>query len=258
MLADEGEWIAGSAVSWRRMTATDGTSDVVGIMTGSWTLEAARGRGCFARIIELSREACAHRGVPWLLAFVTEANASRRQLERAGSVMTPSWYMWSEEGATTSADVPGTLRPVEATDARITECRHAQARQRIGVRHFSYPSDALWRLQFIDRTLPTELLMHPELGVAVVEKHPQFDRLLTAIPNRADGWLDLAMAVWRRALESDRRFFAFTTDPAQREQLTERCRLGGTPGFVTILPGTRSAVGGPVPTGLMIEHGDRL
>ena len=57
VIADEGEWIAGSAVSWRRLAEPDGTGRKVGIMTGSWTLPAARGRGCFAAIIEHSRAA---------------------------------------------------------------------------------------------------------------------------------------------------------------------------------------------------------
>lgn len=257
VLSERDEWIAGSAVSWRVLLSADGDQVPVGIMTGSWTLAAARGRGCFARIIELSREACAAKRAPWLLAFVTEANASRRQLERAGSVMTPSWYMWSQEGAALPDGAQRGLVPVEPTPQRVAECREAQALQRRGATRFHYATPELWRLQFIDRTLPTELLVDRELGLVVVERHPQFDRVLTAIPNRPDQWLDLMTAVWRRALMAGRRFFAFTTDAARHALLTNRCGLGGTGGFVTILPGSGSE-GQAVPTGWLVEHGDRL
>jgi GNAT superfamily N-acetyltransferase len=95
ILRDESnEVLAGSGVSYRRLILPNGNAMDVGIMTGSWTLPAARGRGCFTRIIEESRLLCADRGCGLLLAFVTQDNPSRRALERAGSALFPSRYVF--------------------------------------------------------------------------------------------------------------------------------------------------------------------
>lgn len=257
VLTEAEEWLAGSAVSWRSLARPDGGSAPVGIMTGSWTLPAARGRGCFARVIQLSREACVRRGAALLLAFVTETNASRRQLERAGSLMIPARYMWSPEGATLNEAGGDELQPIQPSEEVVAACHARQAEQRTEQIRFHYPSPDLWRLQFIDRVLPTELLSHPELGVVVVERHPEFDRLLTAIPHRADQWIDLAAATWRRALRAGRRFFAYSTDQDRWQALTERCALGGVDGFVTVLPGGEE-VGEVAAARWTIESGDRL
>lgn len=84
------EIIAGSAVSYRKIRWTDGNIYDIGIMTGSWTLPAARGMGCFSQMIQTSKEICQNRKVDYLTAFVTEDNASYRRLKEAGYLCLPA------------------------------------------------------------------------------------------------------------------------------------------------------------------------
>jgi len=87
---DDNEMIAGSAISYRQIRWRDGKIYQIGIMTGSWTLPAARGMGCFTKMIEISKEICKEKQVEFLTAFVTENNASYRRLLKAGSFCVPA------------------------------------------------------------------------------------------------------------------------------------------------------------------------
>lgn len=255
VITDEGEWIAGSAVSWRRLADSDGTERSVGIMTGSWTLPAARGRGCFKAIIEHSLLLCVERGADWLLAFVTQDNPSRRQLERAGSLMIPSDYLWSEEGARAPAS-GGDARPVETEPALVEAlwARHAALGE--GRIRFLYEDAAAWAGQLVERPLPTDLLRVEGLGEILVERHSAFDRILATVPLAPDGRLELARAVWARALRTGRRFFAFTSRAEDGAALRESCGLGGTAGFITLLPAAAPAP--DAGADWSVESGDRV
>ena len=255
VIVHESEWIAGSAVSWRKLAEPEGTERRIGIMTGSWTLPAARGRGCFAAIIEHSRELCVERGADWLLAFVTRDNPSRRQLERAGSLMIPTDYLWSEEGA--EAPGPGTEpRPVEPEPALLETLWRRHAAQGAGHMRFLYEDPAAWAGQLVDRPLPTDLLRVEGLGELAIERHPVFDRILASVPLAPDARLALAQAAWARALRAGRRFFAFTSRAEEAAALREACGLGGTPGFITLLPAASPLPEAGLPWS--VESGDRV
>ena len=88
--------IAGSAVSYRKLSQ-NGQNAEIGIMTGSWTLPAARKKGCFGKMINTSSELCRKKSVPYLTAFVTETNPSCRGLSSAGSYMFPTYHLFSPE-----------------------------------------------------------------------------------------------------------------------------------------------------------------
>ena len=88
--------IAGSAVSYRKLSKEGDFFDI-GIMTGSWTLPAARRKGCFSKIIDCSKSLCKENEVLYLTAFVTETNASSRRLESAGSHMLPTFHLFSPQ-----------------------------------------------------------------------------------------------------------------------------------------------------------------
>lgn len=255
VIADAGEWIAGSAVSWRMLAEPDGSERRVGIMTGSWTLPAARGRGCFAAIIEHSRQLCVERGADWLIAFVTRDNPSRRQLERAGSLMIPTDYLWSEEGAEAPATGPEP-QPVEPEPALLETLWRRHAAQGQGRMRFLYRDPAAWAGQLVERPLPTDLLRAGGLGEVLVERHSVFDRILATVPLSPEHRLELTRAVWARALGAGRRFFAFTSRPDEAEALREACGLGGIPGFITLLPAAAPAPEAGLPWS--VESGDRV
>lgn len=257
VITDDGAWIAGSGVSWRRLAGAGGTVRTVGIMTGSWTLPEARGRGCFKTIVAHSRDLCVERCADWLLAFVTRDNASRHALERAGAMMIATDYMWSQDGAAP----PTSDRLAEAVPARpepalleVLWRRHALLGE--GALRFLYQDPETWAGQLVERPLPTELLRVEGLGEALVERHPIFDRVLATIPLVPDKGLELACAVWARALRRGRRFFAFTSRPDEAAALREACGLGGTPGFITLLPARSPAPDAGTPWS--VEGGDRV
>ena len=80
---DNDQVIAGSAVTYRKLKLADKSIVDIGIMTGSWTLPEARGKGCFSQIIEESKIICSKNKVSYLTAFVTDINASYRRLKEA-------------------------------------------------------------------------------------------------------------------------------------------------------------------------------
>lgn len=88
--------IAGSGISYRKLSGKNISVDI-GIMSGSWTLPAARKKGCFTKMIHCSRDLCRKNGVPFLTAFVTETNPSSRRLEAEGSYMFPTFHLFSPE-----------------------------------------------------------------------------------------------------------------------------------------------------------------
>ena len=93
---DEDGVIAGSGVSYRKLVRND-VSLGIGIMTGSWTLPAARKKGCFTKMIHCSKDLCKINEVPFLTAFVTSTNPSSRRLEAEGSYMLPTYHLFSPE-----------------------------------------------------------------------------------------------------------------------------------------------------------------
>ena len=151
LLHDNDSVIAGSAVTYRRITLPDGSILRTGIMTASWTLPSARGRGAFFRLIEESRQVS-----PELVAFVTAENASRRRLEAAGARAIPSFYCRKVT----------TLPPAREAAVRFTY------------------TDAEWRAQFLDRPGTVEHLRGDSWD-AVVQRADATDRLLHVSGDRS-------------------------------------------------------------------------
>jgi hypothetical protein len=158
LVHDGAATIAGSAITYRMLQLPGGARVRAGIMTGSWTLPSARGRGAFTRVIEESRALS-----PRLLAFVTAENPSRRRLEAAGALAIPSFY-----------------------------CRGVRALPeppRDAVR-FVYEPDE-WRSQFLDRPSPVEHIESDRWRV-VLEPTPANDRVLFIDGDRHDAVATLA------------------------------------------------------------------
>ena len=53
---EDNEVIAGSGIIYRKLESQNGCVIDIANMTDSWTLPKARGKGCFSKIIEISRE----------------------------------------------------------------------------------------------------------------------------------------------------------------------------------------------------------
>lgn len=270
-----GAWIAGSGVSWRALRLASGAVTRVGIMTGSWTLPAARGRGCFTTIIEASRERVAARGGSLLLAFVTETNASRRRLEAAGAAMLPSRYVFATP-ETPRLDEAPTLRQVEADEALLTAL-HAQLTARAaGASALALEPDA-WRAQLIDRPQPVELWALDGVGHIIAELAGDSWRAQALVADTPHDEGLLLRAALGHAQRLGKQLFCFRSDDALDETI-QALGLGGVTGYITALIADADAlqraqgVASPAPDHaaladpaspwhlgpLMIQSGDRM
>ncbi|MFZ5443823.1 MAG: hypothetical protein ACOZQL_27715 [Myxococcota bacterium] len=228
MLRESGELLAGSAVSYRQLALPDGRRALVGIMTGSWTLPAARGRGAFTRIIEASLELTRTHGGALLLAFVTETNASFRRLEAAGSTLFPTRYVSSPAGMALRSSVAFTERQPRTEDfSRFDHQRPAGA-------HFAYADAAEWAGQLVMRAV-RPVLVETSAGAALVETHGDFDRLQAlAASDDADREAVIA-ACLTRAQARGKRIFLFESQPARAERWKSALGLDAANGYLTAL-----------------------
>ncbi|MEW6368646.1 MAG: hypothetical protein AB1714_28795 [Acidobacteriota bacterium] len=187
---------AGSAVNYRTVELPGGGRVRVGIVSGSWTLPVARGRGHFSRILEESREIAWSRGAAMLLSFVTATNASRRRVEASGATMVPAFYC---RGTGRIAHVAP-----PAPSAR-----------------FVY-TETEWRMQFLERPRPTKQL-RTDAWAAVIEEADGINRV-----HFIDG--DFAAAI--SALG---RLFCYTTIPSRARALAD-AGFEIIDGFVGVMP----------------------
>jgi hypothetical protein len=220
--------VAGTANTYRRIRLPNGQTLVAGIMTGSWTLPESRGLGAFTRLIGDSRDLAASRGAGLLLAFVTHTNGSTGRLRDAGAALFPTWYCrtpieWRQEAG---SDAAKELHGMNGGGGAPPVC-------------FVY-DDEEWRDQFILRPggimregsdssdrpgLPGLLGWH-----ALIERTPQFDRVLSLTDSPSDSpgtpgdaaWSDAIPALATRAAAANRRLFCFTSAPHRAAQLRGR------------------------------------
>lgn len=251
-LSEQHELLAGSAVSYRRIRLADERSAVAGIMTGSWTLPAARGRGCFTRIIQESLRLAGNHGAELLLAFVTEENASARQLLRAGASTVSTRYLILpvEAGQVLKDKLNG--KTAVPSEAHFLAWAHA----REGSIHFSYDFKT-WREQFLERPFPTRLVATPEGTFAVLEEHEEVWRIqaLHAPGTEAEMMCSLGA---QAALEG-KRLFAFTMDLGFAASLEEFGFIA-KPGLLTIhrVQGDRNESDPLSGATWTLESGDRM
>lgn len=236
VVRENDDWIAGSGISWRGVATHDGAPGQVGIMTGSWTLPAARGKGCFTRFVRASAQATAARNADCLLAFVTENNASRRRLEAAGATMIPTVYCRTVDASARGAHAapPLTQLPITAQVIARLHTLH-QAMSTRGTR-FDYATPEQLADQLLRRPTKTTVWHHEERDALLVFEHaPDTERLLfAAAPQddpRADATFWANTARW--ASQRDRKFFGFAIHPAHLAAV-QASKLDRIDGFMTV------------------------
>lgn len=198
----------------RLVRAPSGEVEAAGIMTSSWTVPAARGRGCLTNFVEWSREVVRARGSDLLLAFMTDTNASRRRLAAAGADLVPTWYaLWNAPGSGDERKFPS---PSGDHLARLAERTLTPVSD---VYMITYPDADEWAGQLLRRPDPVDVVTVPG-GCAVMERAVGTDRLLAAIADRAAEPLDPAAVLATLVASAARRgckLFGFMIDPAWAE-----------------------------------------
>lgn len=249
---ESGEWIAGSGVSWRTLTLARGAKLDVGIMTGSWTLPAARGKGCFTRIIDESLSWARERHAGLLLAFVTVTNASYRRLEVAGSALFPTRYVFSTPETPRVASAPA-VRTLPVTDALLAELEEQARALSAGRTAIAYgPGE--WRGQLVDRPAQIEIVEVEGAGRAVLEVHGDTLRAQALLPRKREHGRPLLAALLAHAQAGARKLFTFSTDPEAVATDSDGLGLGGVDGFVTALVADADALSSAL--GERVEEGD--
>jgi len=154
---DHDRIIAGSAIVYRTLARPNGARSTIGIITASWTLPEARGRGAFGQLTDASIAMW-----PQLICFVTADNASRRGVEARGALGVPTFY-----------------------------CRRAKSlpHTRDDGARFIYSPDE-WRSQFLERPAPIEVIETSHFR-AVIEDRTRLlyvegdrDAAMTALADR--------------------------------------------------------------------------
>ena len=202
----DGVPIGGSGVTYREVRLKNGAIVPVGIMTGSWTLPPARGKGVFGRIIEESRELCLRKGCGFLLAFVTHDNPSRRALERSGAGMFPTWYVFGEVNARESQEYSWNKESYTPAPP------HA-------LTHFHYSTTEAFLGQFLERPSKTSILSVPS-GNAIIESTPTMERILciSSRTNRSETLNEVTGVVCREGKKA----FYFSSCEASPFQLESK------------------------------------
>lgn len=236
----DGELVAGSAVSYRKARLRSGAEVDVGIMTGSWTLPAARGQGCFTRSIEASVEVTRDRGGALLLAFVTESNASSRRLAAAGSGLFPIDYVFSTDDTPAAGQPPLEVTPAADVDAALSWIAGTLAGHRRGAFHLHYPTKDSLREQILGRPNPVEVLELREGGelraACAIERVGGSDRvqLLGLGDASAEGGQRVRRTLLARSQARGQQLFWVTASAEDRARATE-LGLGGVGGYLTAL-----------------------
>lgn len=228
---DSGDWIAGSAISYRTIRS-DGKRLLAGVMTGSWTLPAARGKGLFPAMIQQTREQVRTQGGVAVLGFAGDVSrASTRKLVDAGSRCVASANAIGEP-----AQVPDVGHKLRRSGVSERDCSELYVRwqKRSGaVASFAYDNAPSFAGQFIRRALPVEILRGDGDALILVERGPDTDRILFADEGAAPR-VAVFKALWARAAAAGRKLYAFGVG-ADAELLAD----GGFAvknGFFTILP----------------------
>jgi hypothetical protein len=231
VLREGDELLAGSAVSYRSVVLPNGSTVRAGIMTGSWTLPAARGRGCFTRVIEESVAVTQERLGALLLAFVTEDNPSCRQLLKAGAATFPTLYLFTDLDGSTQKAEPG-LAVTGEDDLRGAVAHWTKFRE--GKCRFSYSNLGDWKGQFLERQGHVDVVRDTSGAFAILERTSTTDRIQAWwAPTQASA-LQLFQSLRGHALSNGRKLFSFSTDAAFTAQ-SEAMGFKRKPGYLTVM-----------------------
>jgi len=225
--------IAGSAINYRTFELSSGSRCFTGIVTTSWTLPEARGKGCFSALYERSVTLSSSRGAALLFGYVTSKNASYRRVAARGAQLAPSSYLFTTD-ATRPQQLTQDLEIVEMTSQAETETMFAELyRASAGKHRFAYKNYAQWRSQLIARALHCRCVRIGNVGKAVIEYKPPFQRVLALSAYTLDAVEKSLSALINAALQINNRVFLFTMDPDWRD-ISLKLGMECLPGYLTI------------------------
>ena len=228
---DQDGVIAGSAITYRRLKDERTVIDI-GVISGSWTLPAARRKGCLTKFVEESKRICYEKKIPFICAFMMDTNPSSRRLRAAGSHMFPTYHLFSPE-------VP--FKDIHHDDVQFRKknpelveqvFQRMNETQRHNLR-FDYTLQE-FKDQYIHRLEETILLQLEEDFILLAEGADEMKILLLTYPN-ADRFLTYMKIIsnWCLKIKSKKAFY-FTTRKG-RGEASIAIGFKNLPGYFTIL-----------------------
>jgi GNAT superfamily N-acetyltransferase len=275
--AAAGNILAGSGITYRSIGygagagAGAGFCVKAGIMTGSWTLPAHRGKGCFTKMIEESFRRVKEKNYDALAAFVTQKNASAGRLKAAGSAMLPAYYVFSDtdagiggfsggasDGVSGGVWKPEIVFPDAAVCVRLHEAHIGAGAGAAGagdVVRFLYTPEE-FRKQFIERPAKPFVLSANGL-LLVAEETNDAVKILLADKRDLVLWVETLkkLATWAHK-QKGKKVYYYTTLETEKKLLAEAGFLV-VPGFFTLLLFNDEARAAPFPA-LDIQLGDKM
>lgn len=247
MIAQDADFAAGSALTYRRLRLANGELVKAACMTGSWTLPSARGRGLFSHVIEVSREIAARQGCAILTAYVTAANASARRLAAAGAAMLPVRYHRMRATHATAHPAPDVIADFEQAWRSRKPRRNCVT--------YDYDKEQ-WLGQFVGRPWPVSALLLPNGVAAIVESHGDTDRLLEM--SAADGgrMREACVFLAQFAAARGKKMLAYSSLPEESAALADLADTEA--GFIAVFDLAGVMKGGPGSQPWSIANGDRM
>ena len=223
--------IAGSAITYRKLKDEKTVIDI-GIISGSWTLPAARRKGCLTKFVEESKRICSEKRIPFTCAFMMDTNPSSRRLRAAGSYMFPTYHLFSPEVPFVDINhenVQFRKKNPELIKQVFQRMDETQSHHL----HFDYTLQE-FKDQYIYRLEETIVLQLEEDFVVLAEGEDEMKVLLLTCPT-ADRFLTYIKIIsnWCLKVKSKKAFY-FTTRKA-RGEASIAIGFKNLPGYFTIL-----------------------
>lgn len=235
LLTEDDRLAAGSAITYRTLSAGSDETIAVGIMTGSWTLPAYRRRGLFARMVSESARIAERKGCSHLLAFVTADNSSRRVLETMGARVFPTRYFSAPPSAVPAFRSPGlSAQPLTPEIAsRLFSLSHPP--ERSGVR-FTYSGVADFSAQILERPAGVQLWSDADGRYLVTEKSGNMIKLIYASPStEPDGGGSRAVRLAAGLAGNEACGLYHFSASAEFLEAAQEMGLRSRPGFITAI-----------------------
>ncbi|MFC1853993.1 GNAT family N-acetyltransferase [candidate division CSSED10-310 bacterium] len=233
VIKENDELIAGSGVTYRPIRIHTGIISTVGIMTGSFTLPASRGKGCFTEMIKTSKALCAQKGVALLLAFVTADNASFRRLANAGSALYPTWYLFNQKASPDLVNCSNfhVINPDDDdVTNRIFELSFSNQKNKT---HFTYTYDE-WKSQFIHRPSAITIISFEEANYCLMDEKSEVIKILALYCSQNSSIAKYIQIMQVYAARQNKKLYVFTASECWKEYCVQagfKC----FPGYMTVL-----------------------
>jgi len=234
---EDNDVIAGSGISYRKLKTENNNTIDIGIMTGSWTLPKARGKGCFSKMIAISKDICNQKGVPFLTAFVMESNPSFRRLSDAGSLLIPTCHFFSKE---VSYPDTGNISVVKEKSQIKSEIYYKFKKSQNDYLNFHYTTEEFFQ-QYINRIKNIELL---KIGndYAIIEETESIIKVLFTTYDSLSSFENNIKSIANWGLQNkSKKLFIFST----KEDITEvlkNLEFENLSGYYTVLSTSKDSV----------------